>query len=80
MLSSLILALGLSTSPAEAPSTEIVKTPLNSIEQISQNLSRRSDGKARISFNDDLSRRSDGKARISFNDDLSRRSDGKARI
>ena len=75
MLSSLILALGLSTSPAEAPSAEIATTPLNSIEQ-----TRRSAGRTRISLDTELSRRSAGRTRISLDTELSRRSAGRTRI
>ena len=91
MLSSLILALGLSTSPAEAPSAEIATTPLNSIEQtgrshgrtrilLNSELEGRSHGRTRISLESDLAGRSHGRTRISLDTELSGRSHGRTRI
>ncbi|WP_448247406.1 hypothetical protein [Thalassotalea agariperforans] len=75
MLSSLILALGLSTSPAEASPVEVAVSPLNSIEQTGRSL-----GKTRIALESELAGRSLGKTRIALESELTGRSLGKTRI
>ena len=79
MITSILLALGLSTSPSDAVEQQI-STPVISIEQEA----RRAFGKTRIqdSLNTEEARRAFGKTRIqdSLNTEEARRAFGKTRI